>query len=380
MRLNITLAKFEVNKSTQLPPQRTYIMHDRFARILIVDDEPQNIRLIQGFLKPEGYVTQGAGSGEEALKLIEQSPPDLILLDVLMPGINGFHVARKIKSNPVTRNIPIIMVSAIEDRKSKLVGLNAGAEEFLAKPVERFELSTRVRNLLRLKEYSDFLNSHNRILKQQVSGHTASLRESYLETIFALTRASKHKDEETGAHVERISYYSRHLAEALGMDAVFTDHIFYASPMHDIGKVGIPDHVLLKPGKHTPEESAVMRQHCEIGAAILGSSTSPYLAMGCEIALSHHERWDGTGYPKGLAGASIPLSARIMAICDVYDALRSQRPYKAPFDHDLAVQIITQGDNRTKPEHFDPEVLKQFTAHAEKFRDIYEAIFDKQEA
>jgi putative two-component system response regulator len=347
-------------------------MPHAIARILIVDDEQQNLRLMQAMLKSEGYAIQTANSGEQALTLIEEAPPDLILLDVMMPGMSGYQVARKLKTDSATMAIPVIMVSAIDDRRSELAGLHAGAEDYLTKPIDRLELTIRVRNLLRLKEYSDFLDSHNRLLKQQVRRRTVNLRDSYLETIFALTRASRHKDEETGAHVQRISYYCKELAEALGMESLFIDNIFYASPMHDIGKIGIPDHILLKPGKHTPEETKIMRQHCALGAEILGSSASPYLAMGTEIALNHHEYWDGSGYPKGLKGDAIPLSARIMAICDVYDALRSRRPYKPPFDHEKALQIISAGDGRTRPEQFDPAVLSSFMQRTEQFRDIFQ--------
>jgi len=358
-------------------------MPDRFARksarILVVDDEPQNIRLIQGMLAPEGYVTEGASCASEALALIAQAQPDLVLLDVLMPDMNGFQVARKLKNDPATASLPVIMVSALEDRRSELLGLNAGAIDFLSKPVNRFELSIRVRNLLRLKECSDFLNNHNLLLKRQVSEQTTSLRDSYLETIFALGRASRHKDEETGAHVRRISYFCRLLAGELGMTPLYVENIFYASPMHDIGKIGIPDHILLKAGPHTPEESAIMRRHSQLGADILGTSTSPYLEMAAEIALSHHERWNGGGYPNGLKGEAIPMSARIMAICDVYDALRSKRPYKPALDHDVTTRIIIEGDGRTEPDHFDPTVLQAFLDNAERFRELFETHHDVQE-
>jgi putative two-component system response regulator len=347
-------------------------MAARIARVLIVDDQQHNIDAIKGMLKPEGYAIDTARNGPAALTLVAKIPPDLILLDTDMPGLNGFHVTRRLKANPATMNIPVILINDRDNRSFELLGLNAGAEDIMDRPIERFELAVRVRNLLRLKKHSNLLSNHKKYLEQQVKTQTASLRDSYLETIFALARASSFKDEETGAHVGRISHYSADLATTLGMDADFVDNIFYASPMHDIGKIGIPDRILLKPGKHTAEETKIMKRHTVFGAEILGSSASPYLAMGSEIALRHHERWDGTGYPEGLAGEAIPLSARIMAICDVYDALRSRRPYKAPLPHEESVRIITEGDQRTKPGHFDPAVLDAFVRTAETFRDIFQ--------
>jgi putative two-component system response regulator len=341
------------------------------ATILIVDDEVRNRRLLEVMLQPEGYVTRTAANGEEALASIAELAPDLILLDVMMPGMNGYQVASMLKADAATANIPIIMVTAQIDRSARLSGLNAGAEEFLTKPVDRAELWVRVRNLLRLKEYGDFLVDHNRLLEEQVRERTAQLEEAYRDTVLTLVRAAEHKDEETGHHVRRISHYCRILAEALNLPVDLHEAIYQASPMHDIGKIGIPDYVLLKPGGFTPEEWKVMQSHCTLGASILSSGTSPYIQMGAEIALSHHERWDGSGYPNGLKGEEIPLAARIMQICDVYDALRSRRPYKPPFDHATAVDIITKGDGRTQPEHFDPLVLACFAAQAERFASIY---------
>jgi len=340
--------------------------------ILVVDDDPRNIRLIESMLKTEGYATASASSGAAALERAAESPPDLVLLDVMMPEMDGYEVARRLKAGSATAHIPLVMVTALDDRESRLQGLAAGAEDFVTKPVDRAELVVRVRNLLRLKEFHDFLAEHNRILDAKVAERTQQLHSSYRETILTMTRAAEYRDDDTGAHVRRISFYCTELASRLGMDAEFTDRIHYGSTMHDVGKIGIPDHILLKPGALTPEEWQIMKAHAGIGAKMLEGAGSPYLQMGAEIARSHHERWDGTGYPNGLAGEAIPLAARIMQICDVYDALRSKRPYKPPFDHARAVGIIVKGDGRTQPGHFDPGVLAAFAGAQDLFAQIWD--------
>jgi len=344
----------------------------RPATILVVDDEARNVKLIETLLQIQGYTTISASNGTEALAMALSERPDLILLDVMMPDMDGFETVARLKADPRTKPVPVIMVTALDDRDSKLRGLQAGAEEFLSKPIDRADLTVRVRNLLRLKEYGDFLANHNRMLDEQVKQRTAELEEAYRDTVFTLVRAAEHKDEETGHHVRRISHYCKVLAQAMNMPADFHDAIFHASPMHDIGKIGIADHVLQKPGGFTPEEWTIMRTHCTLGASILGSGTSPYTRMGAAIAQNHHERWDGSGYPNGLKGEAIPLAARIMQICDVYDALRSKRPYKQPIDHARSVEIITKGDGRVEPGHFDPAVLACFASQAEEFGAIYD--------
>ncbi|MDP2134890.1 MAG: response regulator [Sulfuritalea sp.] len=346
------------------------------ATVLVVDDEPRNVKLLETLLHAEGYATIAARNGSEALALTAAQNPDLILLDVMMPDMDGFETVARLKADSRTRPVPVIMVTALDDRASKLRALEAGAEEFLSKPIDRGDLTVRVRNLLRLKEYGDFLANHNRILDEQVRERTAQLEEAYRDTVFTLVRAAEQKDEETGHHVRRISHYCRLLAAAMDLPADFRDVIFHASPMHDIGKIGIADHVLQKPGGFTPEEWTIMRTHCTLGASILSGGTSPYTRMGAEIALNHHERWDGSGYPSGLKGEAIPLSARIMQICDVYDALRSKRPYKLPIDHLHSVEIITRGDGRVQPEHFDPAVLAGFIAQSERFAGIFDSHAD----
>jgi putative two-component system response regulator len=216
------------------------------------------------------------------------------------------------------------------------------------------------------------LHLANDVLEARVHERTAELHDSYLETIFTMMRAAEHKDEDTGAHVVRISQYSRQLAVALGLGAAFIDRIFVASPMHDIGKIGIPDGVLLKPSGLDAAEWTIMKGHAAMGARILGNSRSPDLQMASEIALNHHERWDGSGYPNGRGGEAIPLAARVMAIGDVYDALRSKRPYKPGLAHAKAVDIITNGDGRTSPSHFDPTVLAAFEANQHSFAETFE--------
>jgi putative two-component system response regulator len=283
-------------------------------------------------------------------------------------------VATRVKDDPATQAIPIIMVTTLQDRESRILGLRAGVEEFLTKPVDRVELAVRVRNLLRLKEYNDFLADHSRILEREVRERTAALRDSYRDTIYVLTQAAEYKDEVTGAHVQRLSFYTTLLAEELGMSADFADAMFYASPMHDIGKIGIPDHVLMKQGQLTEQEWGVMRSHSALGSRILHHASSPYLRMGAEIALHHHERWDGSGYPNGLSGHTIPMSARIMAVCDQYDALRSRRPYKGALDHDTTLAILTEGDGRTLPGHFDPQVLATFEKISGRFAEIFDTV------
>ena len=351
-------------------------MENERIRILVVDDEPRNTKLLEAILSREGYRVECAGNGEDALRAVVELRPDLVLLDVMIPDTDGFQVAAQIKNNADTRNIPIIMVTSLDDRASKLRALDSGAEEFLTKPVDRAELIVRTRNLLRLKELADLHANYARVLEERVVERSLRLTNSYRDTIAALNRAASYRDEETGAHVQRISHYCVELAQALGMDSAFCECIYYASPMHDIGKIAIPDRVLLKPGPLTPDEWEIMKTHATLGFKMLDGVDSPYIEMGRDIALRHHERWDGRGYPDGLSGEAIPLSARVMAIADVYDALRSRRPYKEAYGHDDAVRIIMHGDGRTSPKHFDPRVLSAFVSARAAMRDIYQEMID----
>ena len=344
--------------------------------ILLVDDDARNRKLLAAQLQSEGYATVEAGDGAEALAAMVQSLPDLVLLDIMMPRMDGYEVTRRIKRLTKTRTIPVILVTALANRDARTRGLEAGAEEFLTKPVDRVELTVRVRNLLRLKQYADQLADQNRLLETRVQERTEQLRASHIEAIVTLSRAAEYKDEETGAHIKRISHYTKELALALGHDAQFAEMMFNASPMHDIGKIGIPDHVLLKKDDFTPLEWGVMRSHTTVGWEILRHGSTPLMQLGAEIALTHHERWNGSGYPNQWKGEQIPLSARIMNICDQYDALRSKRPYKEPIDHVMTLLVISQGDGRTQPEHFDPEVLAAFLRMASRWDEIFETFKD----
>tara|TARA_R110002111_G_scaffold44689_4_gene81319 strand:+ start:253 stop:1311 length:1059 start_codon:yes stop_codon:yes gene_type:complete len=343
------------------------------SKILIVDDEPRNRRLLIALMSQEDYELEEASNGKQALMLATSFKPDLILLDAMMPEMDGFQVAMTLKNDSQTVGIPIIMVTALGDQKSRERGLAIGIEEFLTKPFISNELQIRVRNLLRLKLANDTLANLNKKLDEKVSERTNELQLATEESIYMLMRAAEYRDDETGQHVKRISYYCKYLAKSLGMDKTFCDTIFLASPMHDAGKIGIPDHILLKKGRLEPDEWEIMKTHTTIGAKILtGEVSSPYIEMGKEIALCHHERWDGTGYPNGLQGEAIPLSARIMSICDVYDALRSERPYKKAFSHKTAVDIIKHGDDRINEGHFDPTLKAKFVAYHQVFEKIFE--------
>lgn len=342
------------------------------AKLLIVDDLPANVALLEQMLRGAGYTDITTTMDPTVVcELHRVNGFDLILLDLQMPVMDGFEVMEKLRTLDDVDYLPVLVITAQPGHK--LRALKSGAKDFISKPFEMSEVLARVHNMLEVRLLHKELHGFNDLLEQRVQERTAELRESYIETIFTMLRAAEHKDEDTGAHLKRISQDSRSLARLMGMDEVFIDTIFFASAMHDIGKIGIPDDILLKPGSLSPDEWLVMQGHASMGAKILGTSKSPYLQMGAAIAQDHHERWDGSGYPNGKQGAEIALCARIMNICDIYDALRSKRPYKPALDHLAAMHIIEHGDGRTQPEHFDPAVLSAFTRHHEVFRDIFDA-------
>jgi len=343
-------------------------------KILIADDQLFNILVLEDLCKGLGHDTVKARNGREAVALARTERPDCILMDVIMPEMGGLEATKQLKNDKETAHIPVIIITALDSRKDRLAGIANGADDFLTKPIDNEELALRLRNNLRNKEFHDFLAEHKQLLEKQVAERTKWLREGYVDTIHRLVLASEFKDGHTGAHIKRISHYAKEIADACNLGSEFAERIFYASPMHDIGKVAIPDSIQQKPGPLTALEWQIMQTHTTIGAEILGGSISPYLQMAVDIAKHHHERWDGKGYPNSLKGEEIPLTARIMNICDQYDALRSERPYKQAFNHEKTCIILLQGSDRTSPAHFDPEVLEVFRKCRGRFAEIYEAL------
>lgn len=348
-------------------------------KVLIVDDEEINLELISMLVTELGYEAILASNGEEAVKKCTEARPDLVILDIMMPFMDGYEVCRHIRGNVDTANIPVIMVSALHDRESMLMGLEAGADEFLSKPIDQSKWTLRVKNLLAVKAARDFMLTHNQRLEEEVRRRTLELDEAFREIkdissemVRKLTAAAELRDTDSGGHIARIGLYSRRLAEAMDLPPDFVEDIAYASPAHDVGMIGIPDRILLKTGPLTQEETGIMRSHTTIGERILSNSTYPVIQMAADIAWTHHEHWDGGGYPRGLRGKEIPLAGRIVLLADQYDALRSGRPFKIPFDSQKAFKILTEGDGRTMPGHFDPAVLKAFREIAPVLDKIFE--------
>ncbi|SDG70519.1 MULTISPECIES: two-component system response regulator [unclassified Duganella] len=357
--------------------------------ILLVDDAPDNLVLMNDLLKDQ-YKVKIASSGEKALRIAQSgSLPDLILLDVMMPEMDGYEVCRRLKADPLTRDIPVIFLTAKTDVEAEKMGLDLGAVDYLTKPISPPIALARVRNHLLLKDSADFLRDKNLYLEKEVSSRTQEVMAIQDVTILSMASLAETRDNETGNHIRRTQYYVKALAEKLRhhprFAATLTDgyinQLFKSAPLHDIGKVGIPDRILLKPGKFEPHEFEIMKTHTTLGRdAIthaeqsLGTSV-PFLALAKEIAYGHQEKWDGSGYPEGVAGEAIPLSARLMAVADVYDALISRRVYKEGMPHDKAVSIIIEG----KGAHFDPDMVDAFIELQEEFRSIAARFHDSDD-
>lgn len=353
------------------------------AKILIVDDEDRNLRLMEAMLSPLGYELFLARDGEEALSKCRETEFDLILLDLMMPVMDGYEVTRRLKSNENSKIVPIVIVTALHEVQDRVKAIELGADDFLTKPVDKTELRARVTSLLKVKAYNDHMRNYQRELEDEVAKRTQELKKAFekiknasLETIYRLTQAAEYKDEDTGAHIQRMSNYSATIARAMGLNEKTVESILYAAPMHDIGKIGISDRILLKPGKLDPDEWTIMKTHTTIGGRILSGSDAGFIRLGEIIALTHHEKWDGSGYPEGLKGKKIPLVGRIVAITDVFDALTTKRPYKEPFSLEKSFDIIKKG----RGNHFDPDVADAFFASTDTLLAIKDTFRDSQES
>jgi putative two-component system response regulator len=336
------------------------------SRILIVDDEPSFTGMLETLLKVEGFVAlRAVNDAREAAGAYISFEPDLVILDLNMPAMSGLEVMGQIRELAGDKWIPIVVISGENDGDTVTKALQSGAQDFIGKPFRRAEVVSRLRNLLRVKILQDEVEKRNLFLQERVEEGTKELIESHRDLIRRLSRCAEYRDDETGHHINRVSRTTELLARAAGLPAEQMLVIREAAAMHDIGKVGIPDAILLKPGKLTPEEWEVMRTHTLIGAALLAGGNSPLLVLSEQVAMSHHERWDGKGYPSGLAGEEIPLAARLVSVCDVFDALTSRRPYKEPWSPERAKEELLAQSGR----QFDARLVALFL---ENWADVVE--------
>ena len=358
----------------------------RPKRVLVVDDQEETAETLRRLLIGFGHEVEVARDGIEALAKLKLGV-DVVSLDAEMPGMDGFEVARRIRKDPEFGDVPIMMVTGLGSREDRLRAVEAGVNDFIAKPVEMTELSVRSASLLRMKEATDALKRHRMELEQTVASRTAELRRAldemveaqratyaaHLDTIERLVLAAEYKDRDTAAHIERIGGYCATLGKGLNLSPQEVELLRYASQMHDVGKIGIPDVILLKSGRLDEAEWKIMRQHPTIGARILHGSPSDLVQMGEIIALSHHERWDGAGYPSGTAGEAIPLVGRICAVVDVFDALTSDRPYRHALPNSVAYGMVAA----ERGQHFDPGVLDLFFSQREQVEEIQQEYRDR---
>jgi cyclic di-GMP phosphodiesterase len=353
----------------------------RLPSVLVVDDAPENLHVLVRILTGQGYNPRAVRSGKLALQAAESDPPDLILLDVMMPDMDGLEVCRRIKANDSLKDIPIIFLSALDEMEDKVRAFAAGAVDYVTKPFHFEEVQARVSVQIKLRRLQTELEQHNRHLQDLVRQQVREIAESQMATIFALAKLAEARDDDTGQHLERVQTWCGLLAARCGEQqahqaeatAAFIENMVHASPLHDIGKVAIRDGLLLKPGKLTAEEFEEMKTHTTMGARTLEAVKGNYpnnafVRMGIEVARWHHERWDGKGYPDGLSGKDIPLSARIMAVADVYDAMRSNRCYRPAFPHEKAREVIFAGCGS----HFDPDIVDAFRGLENTFKHVSE--------
>ncbi|MEW6505885.1 MAG: two-component system response regulator [Chloroflexota bacterium] len=358
--------------------------------VLVVDDTPENLSLMSGLLK-DIYKVKIANNGERALKVVSTgTPPDIILLDIMMPIMDGYETCRHLKTTPETKDIPVIFLTAKVEIEDEMKGFELGAVDYITKPISPPVVLARVKTHLELKQVRDYLKNQNEFLEAEVQRRTQEITAVQEVTILAMASLAETRDNDTGNHIRRTQFYVKVLAKKLRKHPRFSyfldddkiiDLLFKSAPLHDIGKVGISDHILLKPGRFTPEEFEIMKNHCALGRdAIIAAerrlgSELPFLSFAKEIAYSHQEKWDGTGYPEGLSGDDIPISGRLMAVADVYDALISRRVYKEGMPHEKAVKIICDNSGS----HFDPDIVEAFVECANEFQMIAERYADTEE-
>ncbi len=327
------------------------------ARILIIDDQKLHSLFLKEILQQEGYQNIFCLMDPiRAIPTCKEFKPDLIVLDILMPHIDGFQVMEQLHAFRLEHYLPILAISADKSSPIRLRALQSGATDFLNKPFENIEILIKIRNMIELRILHSQISDQNKVLEFKVNERTKELRYTQYDIIRRLAQAAEFRDGDTGIHIIRMSQYAMKLGEALGLSPTDTDLLHHASPLHDVGKIGIPDAILLKPGKLTPEEFDIMKTHTTIGAKILAGSDSPVMKMAEVIALTHHERWDGKGYPYGLKEDTIPSMGQICSVCDVFDALTSERPYKKAWSTEAAIAEIEQ----MKGKNFNPKVVDKF--------------------